>query len=187
MEAMLNRDSSPKRILPLKIKLTGKRKKNVELMMVNEILEFAYSIKEKQEIESLNHQPLPIKLGFDDNNQSVWVVDSPFIDVWEKLPRLLKLLNFEIVEVDKNLGYLLVEFNQPDDDYWKKNNLNPFELEETEYFIQLGELNGGLTSITWLDEEKKFIDSTKVSEIYLSITDRVRDVLLIKDKQTQDF
>jgi len=172
---------------PLEIKLTGHRKKNVEIAFINDLLEFAYKIKEKQQLESLNHQPLPIKLGFDDNNQSVWVVDSPFVDVWQKLPTLLKLLHFKIVEVDKNLGYLLVAFERPSDSYWKENNLNPYELEEAEYFIQLGELSGGLTSITWLDEDKNLLESSKVSKIYLSITDRVREVLLIQDKQKQEF
>ena len=44
---------------------------------------------------------------------------------------------------------------------------------------------GGSTSISWLDEDKKPLPDQKVTEIYLSITEQVRNVLLLNDKQTK--
>ena len=169
----------------LPVNLVGRTKKSVEINLLNDLLEYAFKVKEKEQLETLDSQPLPIKLGFDENHQYVWVVESTFIDTWKKLPKLLKLLNFTIVESDKNLGYLLIEYNKPDDEYWAENNLEPFELEEAEYFVQLGELTGGTTSITWLDEDKKLLEDSVVTNVYLSITDQVRDVLLLKDQQTK--
>ena len=169
----------------LKFKLSDKNKKNIELRFVNNLLEFAYNVQEANELNEVDSKPLPIKLGFDDNHQIAWVVDTEFLVTWRKLPELLTLLHFDIVEADKNLGYFLLKFNTPDDDYWAENNLNPFTLKNGEYFIQLGELMGGSTSISWLDEDKKPLPDQKVTEIYLSITEQVRNVLLLNDKQTK--
>ncbi|MFT6985962.1 MAG: outer membrane protein assembly factor BamC [Psychromonas sp.] len=169
----------------LKFKLSDKNKKNVELRFANDLLEYAYKVKEANELNELDSQPLPIKLGFDDNHQIVWLVDTKFLETWRKLPDLLTLLHFEIVEADKNKGFFLLKFTTPDNDYWSENNLIPFTLENGEYFIQLGELTGGRTSISWLDEDKKPLPDQKTSEIYLSITEQVRNVLLQNNKQTK--
>jgi len=169
----------------LNFKLTDKNKQNVERRFANELLEYAYKVKEANELNELDSQPLPIKLGFDDNHQIVWLVDTQFLETWRKLPDLLTLLHFEIVEADKNMGFFLLKFSAPDDEYWSENKLNPFKLENAEYFIQLGELTGGRTSISWLDEDKKPLPDQKITEIYLSITEQVRNVLLQSDKQTK--
>ncbi|WP_022941480.1 outer membrane protein assembly factor BamC [Psychromonas hadalis] len=171
----------------LKINLVGSRKQDIELRFVNDLLAYAYHIKESDQLKQADTQPLAIKLGFDDNHQSTWIVDNEFLDTWRKLPALFTLLNFTIVEEDKNLGYFLLDYSQPDDSYWTENNLNHFELDNGEYFIQLGEVTGGTTSIAWLDEDKKPLPDQKITEIYLSITEQVRGVLLEKDKQTKEF
>ena len=171
----------------LALHLSGRTKKNIEIGFLNDLLEYAFLVKETEQLEILDSQPLPIRLGFDENHQYVWVVESSFIDTWKKLPKLLTLLNFTIVESDKNLGYFLIEYNKPEDEYWAENNIEPFELEEAEYFVQLGELTGGTTSIKWLDADKKLLEDSTVTNVYLSITDQVRDVLLLKDKQTQQL
>lgn len=170
---------------PLKFKLSSKNKKNIELRFVNDLLAYAYKIKEADEAKKIDSRPLPIKLGFDDNQQMAWLIDADFSDTWKKLPALLSLLKFDIVEGDKNMGYFLLKFNPPSDDYWTENNLNKFELNSGEYFIQLGELGAGNTSILWLDQDKKPLADQTVTDIYLAITEQVRNVLLLKDKQTK--
>jgi outer membrane protein assembly factor BamC len=94
-------------------------------------------------------------------------------------------MSFKLVDSDKNLGYFLVRFVEQDEEYWQENLLNPITLENGEYFVQLGELVGGDTSITWLDEDKKPLSNQQVTELYLSITDNVRSVILDKDSQTK--
>jgi len=170
---------------PVKVNLAARSKQNVELLLVNDLLKYAYQLKEATDLEVSNSQPLPIKLGYDDNNQLSWIVDANFIVTWNKLPDLLELLRFEQVESDKNLGYYLVKYDAPNDKYWAENNLNPFELDNEEYFIQLGELNNGGTSMTWLDADKKPLADKKVTEIYFSITDKIREVLLLNDNQSK--
>ncbi|PKG37616.1 outer membrane protein assembly factor BamC [Psychromonas sp. Urea-02u-13] len=171
----------------LKFNLVGSRKNEIETRFVNDLLAYAYKVKESEQLEKGDEQPLAIKLGFDDNHQNTWIVESKFIDTWGKLPDLFTLLNFEIIEQDKNLGYFLLKYTKPSDDYWLENNIKPFELAQDEYFIQLGEVTGGTTSILWLDEDKKPLTDQKITEIYLSITDHVRGALIENEKQTQEF
>lgn len=167
----------------INFKLTDKSKQNIELRFINELLEFAYNKQQEKILSELDNQPMPIKLGFDDNYQMAWVVENDYSDTWRKLPDLLTLLHFDIVEADRNMGYLLISFTRPDSDYWEENSLNPFKLADAEYFIQLGELSDGSTSILWLDEDKKALSDAKVTEIYLSITEQVRQVLLKNERQ----
>lgn len=171
----------------LKVNLTQRTKKSIELRLVNDLLKHAYELKEANELQQAAAQPLPIKLGFDDNNQMAWIVDANFLNTWVKLTDLLKLLRFEMVDADKNLGYFLVKFNAPNEKYWQENNLNPFKLENAEYFIQLGELDSGSTSITWFDADKNPLEDEKVSEIYFSITSKIRDVLLLNEAQRKSL
>ncbi|MEL0628959.1 outer membrane protein assembly factor BamC [Psychromonas aquatilis] len=166
-------------------KLGGRPKHNIEVAFANDLLAFAYAKQQAEALEAANNQPLPIKLGFDDNHQTAWIVDDEFLDVWNKLPSLLSLMSFELVEEDKNLGYFLVEFEPQDAEYWAQNNLNPIDLEAGEYFVQLGELTGGETSIIWLDDNKKPLEDQVVTELYFSITDKIRTVILENDKQTK--
>ena len=169
----------------LEFSLTDKRKQNVELAFVNDLLAFAYYEKQANELKNKDVQPLPIKLGFDEHHQTVWIVESSFEDTWRKLPALLTLLNFEILETDQNLGTLALEYSTPDDEYWQENNLNPFEIKYGDYFIQLGEMDGKRTTISWLNKDKKPLEAQKVTDIYLGITKQVRGVLLQQDKQTK--
>lgn len=171
----------------LKLKLSDKNKKSVELRFVNDLLEFAYNKQEAEQLNELDAQPLAIKLGFDDNHQIAWLVENDFLATWKKLPALFSLLSFDIDKADSHLGLFSVTFDSPDDDYWAENKLNSFTLADGPYFVQLGELTGGNTSLIWLDEEKKPLADQKVTEIYLSITEQVRNVLLLNDKQTKSF
>ena len=173
----------------LNLNLIGHTKQDIELRFVNNLLQYAYDVKQSEQLAAADTQPLAIKLGFDDNHQSTWLADSDFEETWRKLPSLFKLLKFDIVDHDKNLGYYLLNYSKvtADDSYWAENNLKPFDLFSGEYFVQLGEVTGGATSISWLDEDKKPLPDEKITELYLSITEHVRDALIEKDKQTKTF
>jgi len=183
VDALSYSENNDGELLPFN--LSEKTKRNVELGFINDFLLYVYQQRVLQDEINAESVPLPIRLGFDENNQTAWIVDAKFSDTWIRLPRLTSLLGFETIETDQNLGYMLLQFSEPKKSYWSENNLNEFTLEEAEYFIQLGELNDGSTSILWLDKDKKPLESNKVSEIYLSITDKVRDVLLLKDNQSK--
>lgn len=169
----------------LKFHLTGQTKKNIEINFLNQLLAYANAKNENAQLEKRDAYPLSIKLGFDENHQYVWLVESSFSDTWKKFPRLLKLLNFSIVESDKNLGNFLVKYSKPDEKYWKAHDLEPFNLKNGEYFIQLGEITDSTTSLTWFDNNKKLLPDPVVKNVYISITNEMRKALLLNGKQKQ--
>ena len=168
-------------------KMTEQYKKDVELRFVNDLLVFAYYEKEALEQHNQDRDPLLIKLGFDENHQTSWLVESSFSETWRKLPELLSLLNFEVLDADKNLGLYSVNFSTPSDDYWEENNLKPFDLDYGPYFVQLGEVDKQNSSISWLGAKKKPLTDKQVTDLYLSISERIRSALLKKDKQTKSL
>lgn len=163
---------------PVNHVLEGRMKKGVEVRFINDLLRFIHTQQESDALEAADNQPLPIKLGFDDNHQTAWVIDMGFLDVWRKLPELLSTMSFEPVQDDKNLGYFLVKFVPQNEDYWTENHLNAIDLQAGEYFVQLGELTGGATSIIWLDADKKLLSDQEITDLYLSITENIRSVTL---------
>lgn len=166
--------------------LEGRTKRGIEVKFINDLLEYAYHKQEELNAQQTSDdKPLPIKLGFDDNHQTAWIIDTEFIVVWNKLPALLQLMSFSPIQDNKNLGYFLVKFEPQDDAYWKKNGLNPINLESGEYFVQLGEIAGGETSLIWLDSDKKVLSKQQVTDLYLSITDRIRSVTLKAESQAK--
>jgi outer membrane protein assembly factor BamC len=171
----------------LKLNLVGSTKQDIELRFANDLLKYAYFVKETEQLATADTKSLSIKLGFDDNHQSAWIVENEFLETWNKLPALFTLLNFELVDKDKNLGYFLLKYSAPSTTYWVENNLQPFELDNAEYFVQLGEVTGGTTSIVWLDEDKKPLSDQKISDIYISITQYLRGALIENEKHTKEF
>lgn len=171
----------------LKLNLVGSTKQDIEMRLVNDLLQYAYQITQAEQLASADSQPLSIRLGFDDNHQSAWIADNEFLETWTKLPNLFSLLNFEMIDSDKNLGYFLVKYSEPDEEYWAENNLQPFELDDGEYFVQLGEFASGSTSVVWLDKDKKPLTDQQVSDLYISITEYVRGALEQNNKQTIEF
>jgi len=167
--------------------LKGRSKHNIEINFINNLLAYGYIQNESKTLQNANDKPLPIKLGFDDNHQTAWIIDTDFVNVWDKLPDLLTTMSFESVQDNKNLGYFLVEFVPQADAYWVENNLNPITLDAGEYFVQLGELSNGQTSIIWLDSDKKVLSDQQVTDLYLSITEKLRGVSLSHNVNTKSL
>jgi len=172
---------------PVKQILAARTKHSVEVSFINDLLRFAYTQSQQNQLKSTDNQPLPIQLGFDDNHQTAWVIGSNFENVWNKLPTLLTEMSFESVQDNKNLGYFLVKFVPQQDEYWTQKNLNPINLEGAEYYVQLGELSSGETSVIWLDADKKMLSDQQINALYLSITNKLRHNELLKRQQKNAF
>jgi len=172
---------------PIKQILAARTKHSIEIRFINDLLSFAYLENKNAELTRVDNQPLPIQLGFDDNHQTAWVIGSGFEDVWDKLPTLLADMSFESVQDNKNLGYFLVKFVPQEAEYWSEKNLQPIDLEEAEYYVQLGELSSGETSVIWLDEDKKMLSDQQINALYLSITSKLRRTNLQTNQQTKSL
>ena len=108
-------------------------------------------------------------LGVDDNGLTAWLVDAPFSTTWQRLITLLPKLNFEITSKPESKGLIIVDYDEPDADFWKAHDIEPFGLDSGTYRLQLGEFKGK-TSITLFDEDKKPVPTSVVSKMFIGLS-----------------
>ena len=110
-----------------------------------------------------------MSLGVDDNGLTAWLVDAPFEATWPRLISLLPKLNFEITSKPESKGLIIVDYDEPDADFWKEHDIEPFGLDSGTYHLQLGEFKGK-TSITLFDEDKKPVPTSVVSKMFIGMS-----------------
>lgn len=110
-----------------------------------------------------------MSLGVDDNGLTAWLVDAPFDATWQRLITMLPKLNFEITSKPESKGLIVVDYDEPDADFWKAHDIEPFGLDSGTYRLQLGEFKGK-TSITLFDEDKKPVPTSVVSKMFIGLS-----------------
>lgn len=112
-----------------------------------------------------------LELGLDNNELSAWIAEGSFDQVWRRLNQVLPAYGFTIKDTQQSLGWIDVEYDEPDAEFWKAKGAEPFKLEEEQYRFQLGEMAGGKTSITLFDKDKKPVSSGVISQMYISLSE----------------
>ncbi|MBP0603906.1 outer membrane protein assembly factor BamC [Aeromonas sanarellii] len=112
-----------------------------------------------------------LELGLDNNELSAWIAEGSFDQVWRRLNQVLPAYGFTIKDTQQSLGWIDVEYDEPDAEFWKAKGAEPFKLEEDQYRFQLGEMAGGKTSITLFDKDKKPVSSGVISQMYISLSE----------------
>ena len=112
-----------------------------------------------------------LELGLDNNELSAWIAEGSFDQVWRRLNQVLPAYGFTIKDTQQSLGWIDVEYDEPDSEFWKAKGAEPFKLEEDKYRFQLGEMTGGKTSITLFDKDKKPVASGVISQMYISLSE----------------
>lgn len=112
-----------------------------------------------------------LELGLDNNELSAWIADGSFEQVWRRLNQVLPAYGFTIKDTQQSLGWIDVEYDEPDAEFWQAKGAEPFKLEEDKYRFQLGEMAGGKTSITLFDKDKKPVASGVISQMYISLSE----------------
>ncbi|MFQ2153910.1 outer membrane protein assembly factor BamC [Aeromonas sanarellii] len=112
-----------------------------------------------------------LELGLDNNELSAWIAEGSFDQVWRRLNQVLPAYGFTIKDTQQSLGWIDVEYDEPDAEFWKAKGAEPFKLEEDQYRFQLGEMAGGKTSINLFDKDKKPVSSGVISQMYISLSE----------------
>ena len=112
-----------------------------------------------------------LELGLDNNELSAWIAEGSFDQVWRRLNQVLPAYGFTIKDTQQSLGWIDVEYDEPDAEFWKAKGAEPFKLEEDQYRFQLGEMAGGKTSITLFDKDKQPVSSGVISQMYISLSE----------------
>ncbi|MCG2836783.1 outer membrane protein assembly factor BamC [Photobacterium sp. WH77] len=107
---------------------------------------------------------IPITMGQDRSGLPVIIARAPYNVFWERLPSLLQTLGFTVDGRNRSQGTIDVSFRNPDDSFWVDLGIQPLQLENREYKLQLGDL-GNRTSITVTDEDGKPITDEALESI----------------------
>ena len=137
-------------------------------LMLNQVA-VDYDKQLRAGVVSKESNRLQMTLGVDDNGLTAWLVDASFETTWDRVIALLPQLNFEINSKTQSKGLIEVDYDEPNSDFWKAKDLEPFGLDSGTYRLQFGEYKGK-TSITLFDENKKPVPSSVVSKMFLGLS-----------------
>lgn len=116
-------------------------------------------------------EQLGMTLGQDNNDLTAIIVDSSFDNVWRKLNQTLPKYGFAIGDAQQSLGWIDAQFAEQSDEFWQQKGMAPIKLEAQSYRLQLGEMDGGKTSITLFNKDKKPLASEQTHAMYQGLTE----------------
>ena len=118
---------------------------------------------------ALDANRVQMSLGADGNDLTAWLINAPFDVSWKRMSSLLPTLRFTITSQSESQGLIVVDYNEPDADYWKEKDLEPFGLDSGTYRLQFGEFKGQ-TAITLFDKDKKPVPASVVSKMFIGLS-----------------
>ena len=148
--------------------LTMFERRRYSAKMLNQIVT-DYDQQMNRKVSTGNNARMAMTLGVDDNGLTAWLVDGTFDQTWQQLLTLLPKLKFEISSTHESKGLIIVKYDEPNSDFWKAQDIEPFGLDSGTYRLQLGEYKGK-TSITLFDEDKKPVPTSVVSKMYIGLS-----------------
>lgn len=148
--------------------LTAFDQQRFSALMLNQVA-IDYDQQLRAGVINQDSNRLQMSLGVDDNGLTAWLVDASFETAWNRINTLLPQLNFEVTTKTQSKGLIVVDYDEPDSDFWKAKDIEPFGLDSGTYRLQFGEYKGK-TSITLFDEDKKPVPSSVVSKMFLGLS-----------------
>lgn len=67
-------------------------------------------------------------------------------------------------------GLIVVDYDEPDADFWKAHDIEPFGLDSGHLSFTTGSGVQGKTSITLFDEDKKPVPTSVVSKMFIGLS-----------------
>ncbi|MBY5990963.1 outer membrane protein assembly factor BamC [Ferrimonas balearica] len=150
------------------IVLTDADRRRYAIDMLNNAIAFMNHERMQRQAaqELVSGRGIKTELGFDADENTAFVAEADFIQVWRRMDKVLPLLGFEVRDLDQQLGTYFVDYD-PDLGFWAKlwgdNDVLP--LEEGPYQVRV-EGMGERTAITVMDNEAKPLPTETVTQMY---------------------
>ncbi|MBY5921054.1 outer membrane protein assembly factor BamC [Ferrimonas balearica] len=144
-------------------------------MLNNAIAYMNFERKQRQATqELLNGRGIKTVLGFDSDENTAFIAEASFDQVWRRMDHVLPLLGFEVRDLDQQLATYFVDF-ESDSGFWASlwGDNDALPLEEGPYQIRL-EPMGERTAITVLDNEAKPLPTETVTQMYNRFADLLK-------------
>lgn len=106
-----------------------------------------------------------VKLGRDNNGQYAWVINADYDTSWTRFVKMLPNCGFDIRLSEKLRGIVDVNYDEPSDSWFEKNEIDNYVIEDGKYRFQVG-LNGKNTVITIFTNSKQPLSDDLFLKMY---------------------
>ncbi|MBY6186614.1 outer membrane protein assembly factor BamC [Marinobacter hydrocarbonoclasticus] len=158
------------------IVLTDADRRRYAIDMLNSAISYmSFERKQRQATqELLNGRGISTELGLDLDENTAFIADANFDQVWSRMGKVLPLLGFEVRDLDQQLATYFVDY-EPDGGFWASlwGDNDELPLEEGPYQIRL-ERMGQRTAITFLDNEAQPLPGETITEMYNRFSELMR-------------
>ncbi|MCW9017353.1 MAG: outer membrane protein assembly factor BamC [Kangiellaceae bacterium] len=113
-----------------------------------------------------------VKLGKDSENNAALVTAAEKEDVWQKLPRVLEALQFEMSDRDRTLMTYFIEYKYEEPGFFASlfdDEVEKLPIEPGNYQVTLSEL-GEQTAITFKDGAGQPLEAALMVKLYPSLS-----------------
>ncbi|MBW3138394.1 outer membrane protein assembly factor BamC [Ferrimonas balearica] len=150
------------------IVLTDADRRRYAIDMLNNAISYMNFERQQRQAtqELLNGRGIKTALGFDSDENTAFVAEASFDQVWRRMDKVLPLLGFQVRDLDQQLATYFVDY-EPDGGFWASlwGDNDELPLEEGPYQIRL-EPMGERTAITLMDNEANPLPTETVTQMY---------------------
>lgn len=140
-----------------------------EVDVLNQVVghyEYQIKLQESRRIARIR-QGLNTEMGFNEDGNPAFVVDSQYDVVWPRMLLVLRKLGFNVKDLDKSNGLLFVTYSGDDSGWWGGLFSNDAELvEEGDYRLKVSRAGEHRTSVTFMNNESEPFEANQVSDLY---------------------
>jgi len=143
-----------------------------ETRMLNLFLSQVYADHNQALIADRNDvkKGIKLELGFDDEQNTAYIVHAPYEVIWEKLNTVLPQLGLMIDDRDKSISTYFTHFDNDTNGFW--SNLFTFDSSNTsielvdkeKYQVKIAQ-RGKVSVLTIVNSQKELIASEKMTEM----------------------
>ncbi|MBC3767478.1 outer membrane protein assembly factor BamC [Neptunicella marina] len=122
-------------------------------------------VKRIQEIR----EGLQSEIGFNAKGQPAYIVDANYTVTWPRLLLVFRKLGFDVKDLDQTAGLIFVEYKGVDESWWDSlwgSGANELDLKKDDYRVQLEQIDGNKTAITFMNEDNEPFAAEKVKDLY---------------------
>ena len=154
------------RVAGKEVAVTPAYESRYNITMTNSILtEYDALLREEARIKAEKLiKVIPIYMGNDRSGFPIIIARSPYNVFWERVSELLPMMGFTIEDKNQSQGTIEVQYDKPDDEFWKNIDVKPLILDNGKFTLLLGDL-GNRTSISISNAEGKPIDEKALNSI----------------------
>lgn len=143
-------------------------------------------LEQQQRQEDVIPDQVNVFLGRDNNDQDALIVNAPYQATWNVMRGVLSQYGFTVDEYSVSRSSFKVDYDEEDPSFYRKQGLEPFNLEGEEYLFRLA-VSGEQTLITIYDKDDHPLKSQVVAALYPGLSQAIAREFAIYRQQGANY